>query len=118
MALGCGAIAIFCLCGAAAALGTVRQVPARWQLLTRRVLVGLTWFGAVLLTARAIDIYVEFNLGLTGLWHVPAGHHADYLHLSRWFMFGWLPWFVLGAIAWTRLAWSYTAGGRARDRSV
>lgn len=28
--------------------------------------------------------------------------------MSRWFMFFWLPWFLLGATAWTRLAWRYT----------
>jgi hypothetical protein len=81
----------------------------------RRVLIGLTWFGAVLLLARSVDIYVEFNLSLTGLLHVPAGQRADFLHLSRWFLFCYGPWFALGAIAWTRLAWRYTASPRHVD---
>jgi hypothetical protein len=37
-----------------------RRVPAR-------LLRGLTWLGFVLLAARALDIYVEFGLGLTGI---------------------------------------------------
>lgn len=109
MALACGLIAIFCLCGALAALGTVRPWPMGWQRPARRVLLGLVWFGAALLTLGSVDVYVEFNLALTDLRQVPAKDHANFLHLSRWFMFFWLPWFVLGAISWTRLAWTYTA---------
>ena len=115
MAISCAAIALFCLCGAAAALATVRDWPAPLRRLVRRVLIGLTWFGAVVLLARSVDIYVEFNLSLTGLWHVPVGQRADFLHLSRWFMFCYGPWFALGAIAWTRLAWRYTTRPRRVD---
>jgi Protein of unknown function (DUF3995) len=113
MALSCAAIAIFCLCGSAAALATIRPWP-RLQRPVRRVLLGLVWFGAVLLILRSLDIYVEFGLVLTGLSHVPADHHDNFLHLARWFMFFWLPWFVLGAISWTRLAWKYTTSGKTR----
>jgi hypothetical protein len=59
---------------------------------------------------------VEFNLSLTGLSHVPVGQRADFLHLSRWFMFCYGPWFALGAIAWTRLAWRYTTRPRRVDQ--
>jgi Protein of unknown function (DUF3995) len=116
MAISCAAIALFCLCGAATALATVRDWPGPMRRPARRVLIGLTWFGAVLLLARSVDIYVEFNLSLTGLLHVPAGQHADFLHLSRWFMFCYGPWFALGAIAWTRLAWRYTTSPRRVDQ--
>lgn len=111
MALDCAIIAAFCLCGAAVAVATVRNpivLPARTERLARRVLTGLVWFGAVLLIARSLDIFVEFNLGLTGVWPTPADRHDNFLYLARWFMFFWLPWFVLGAIAWSRLAWTYT----------
>lgn len=108
MAISCAGIALFCLCGAAVALATVQNWPASRQTLIRRTVIALTWFGAVLLIARSVDIYVEFNLVLTGLEHIPADQHADFLHLSRWFMFCYGPWFALGAIVWTRLAWRYT----------
>lgn len=108
------AIAAFLLCGALTALSTLRAWPARWRQAARRVLVGLVWFGAVLLAARSVDIYVEFNLGLTGIERVPASQHDNYLHLARWFMFCYLPWFSLGAIAWTRLALAYTRAGVRR----
>jgi len=108
MAVSCGVIALFCLCGAATALATTGGRPSRVHRLAPRVLTGLVWLGAVLLVARSVDIFVEFNLVLTGIAHVPAADHANYLHLARWFMFGYLPWFVLGAVAWTRLAWTYT----------
>lgn len=42
----------------------------------------------------------------------PADEWPNFLHLARWFMFAYLPWFTLGAIAWTRLAWRYTRAGR------
>lgn len=112
-ALGCLGIALFCLCGALTALATLRW-PIAWHRSSRRVLVGLLWFGAALLVLRSIDIFVEFNLGLTGLVHIPADQHADYLHMARWFMFFWLPLFVVGAIAWTRLAWRYTRSVRGK----
>ena len=108
MALNCAAIALFCLAGAATALGTVRPWPASLEPHARKILVGLVWFGAVLLTLRCIDIFVEFNLVLTGLEHLPADQHANFLHLARWFMFGYLPWFALGATTWLRLAWTYS----------
>jgi len=113
MALSCAAIALFCLGGAATALATVRDWPAPLRRPARRVLIGLTWFGAVLLLARSVDIYVEFNLSLTGLLHVPAAQHADFLHLSRWFMFCYGPWFALGAIASARRR---TAADRSAPR--
>jgi hypothetical protein len=108
MALSCAAIAAFCLAGAAVALGTVRPWPPALQRRARTGLIVLTWFGAILLTARCLDIYVEFNLVLTGLEHIPADQHTNFLHLSRWFMFCYLPWFTLGAAAWLRLAWTYS----------
>lgn len=108
MALGCAAIAAFCLAGAAVALGTVRPWPPALRRRARTVLVVLTWFGAILLSARCLDIYVEFNLVLTGLEHIPADEHANFLHLSRWFMFCYLPWFAVGAATWLRLAWTYS----------
>ena len=108
MAINCAGIALFCLAGAATALGTLRPWPTALQRGARRVLVALTWFGAVLLTLRCIDIFVEFNLQLTGVEQVPAGQHANFLHLARWYMFGYLPWFALGATTWQRLAWTYS----------
>ena len=112
MALSCAGIALFCLCGAAVALATVREWPPRWQAAVRRALVGLTWFGAVLLILRSLDIFVEFSAILTRLWSLPGGDWPNYLHLARWFMFVYLPWFALGAITWTRLAWRYTRAGQ------
>lgn len=79
----------------------------------RRAILGLVWFGAALLVVRSVDIFIEFNLGLTGVWDVPAEERDNYLHLARWFMFFWLPCFVLGAVAWTGLAWTYSRGSRA-----
>jgi hypothetical protein len=108
MALSCAGIAAFCLAGATVAMATVQDWPVSRQALLRRTLIVLTWFGAVLLIARSVDIYVEFNLVLTGLEHIPADEHANFLHLSRWFLFCYGPWFAVGAIAWTRLAWHYT----------
>lgn len=109
MQLGCAAIAVFCLCGAATALGTQVDWPPHRQRAARLALVVLTWFGAVLLVARSVDIYVEFGLNLTGAGPVPADQHENFLHLGRWFLFLWLPYFVLGAIAWTGLARSFTS---------
>jgi hypothetical protein len=111
MAVNCALIAVIRLCGAAVALGTVRPWPARLDRAARRTLLVLAWFGAVLLVARSVDIFVEFSLGLTGVWTVPAERHDNYLYLARWFMFFWLPWFALGAIAWWRLAWTYARSG-------
>ena len=94
-------IGIFCVTGGVVALATVRpwgrRVPAR-------LLRGLTWLGFVLLAARALDIYVEFGLGLTGITPIPADQRNEYLRLARWFLFLWLPWFTLGAVAWGALA--------------
>jgi len=53
----------------------------------RRVLRALAWFGFVLLAARALDIYVEFGFGLTGITTVAAGERAEFFRLSRWFLF-------------------------------
>lgn len=108
MALTCGLIAVICLAGAATALGAVHAWPTVWQRRIRIASVGLLWFGAILLVLRSLDIYVEFNLGLTGLSHVAADQHEEFVRLSRWFEFLWLPWFVLGAVAWTGLAVSFT----------
>jgi Protein of unknown function (DUF3995) len=107
-----GGIAVFSLCGAATALATLRTWPVRWRRPARRGLAALAWFGACLLLARSIDIYIEFNLATTGILHVPAEDHDNYLHLARWFIFFWLPWFALGALAWTRLAWTFSRMGR------
>jgi hypothetical protein len=108
MALSCAGIAAFCLAGAAVAIGTIRSWPPTLKRRARTVLVALTWFGAILLTARCLDIYIEFNLMLTGLEHIPADQHTNFMHLSRWFMFCYLPWFTLGAATWLRLAWTYS----------
>lgn len=91
------AIALFCLTGGAVALNPGGRLP-------RRVRLPLLWFGAVLLAGRAVDIYVEFGRALTGLNPIPAARQAEFLELSRWFLFGYLPWFTLGAVAWTVLA--------------
>jgi hypothetical protein len=72
----------------------------------------LAWFGFVLLAARALDIYVEFGLGLTGVTTVAAGERAEFLRLARWFLFLWLPSFTLGAVAWGALATGRAARGR------
>ena len=104
---------MFCLCGAGAALATLRSWTPRWRPLVRRVLLGLAWLGAVLLIARSIDAYVVFNLGLTGIVHIPAAQRGTFLHLARWFMFFWLPWFALGALAWTRLARTFARSSPA-----
>lgn len=94
-------IALFCLAGGLAALATVRTWGRR---LPARLLRGLAWLGFVLLAARVLDIYVEFGLGLTGIRPVLADQPDEYLRLARWFLFLWLPWFTLGAVAWGALA--------------
>jgi len=43
--LGCVGVAVFCLCGAGAALATLRSWTPRWRPLVRRVLLGLAWLG-------------------------------------------------------------------------
>ncbi|MPZ62824.1 MAG: DUF3995 domain-containing protein [Propionibacteriales bacterium] len=101
-------IGLFVTAGAATALATLRHWPQQLARISRRVLVGLLWFGAAVLTLRSLDIYVEFQLALTEVWDVPDVDRDDYLSMARWFMFFWLPWFALGALAWTRLAWSFT----------
>ncbi|MQA97547.1 MAG: DUF3995 domain-containing protein [Streptosporangiales bacterium] len=106
-------IALFCLCGAATALATLRVWPPRWARLARRVLLGLTGMGAFLLLARSIDIYVEFGLGLTGIRQVPPEYWDNYRHMAAWFLFFWEPWFAFGALAWTRLTWILARTGRA-----
>lgn len=118
MALACGAIAVFCLCGAAVALGSVAEHPELLRPPVRRVLVALTWFGAVLLVLRSVDIYVEFSLALTGVRQVPPEQLENFLHLSRWYMFGYGPWFALGAVAWTRLAWRSSHVAAARSEGL
>jgi Protein of unknown function (DUF3995) len=108
MAVTCGLIALFCLAGAATAIGAVRDWPPRWSRRIRVASVGLLWFGAVLLVLRSLDIYIEFGLGLTGISHIAADQHDEFVRLAQWFEFLWLPWFVLGAVAWTGLAISFT----------
>jgi hypothetical protein len=94
-------IAAFCVVGGLVALATVRP----WgRGLPHGALRALAWFGAVLLAARVLDIYVEFGFGLTGITTVAAGERAEFLRLARWFLFLWLPWFTLGAVAWGALA--------------
>jgi hypothetical protein len=92
-------IGIFCVTGGVVALATVRPWGRR---MPARLLRGLTWLGFVLLAA--LDIYVEFGLGLTGITPIPADQLNEYLRLARWFLFLWLPWFTLGAVAWGALA--------------
>jgi hypothetical protein len=108
MQLSCAAIALFCLAGAATALATTGSWSVSWHRAARRTLLTLTWFGAVLLILRSIDIYLEFNLQLTGVSSIDPARHDNFLHLARWFLFFWLPVFVVGATAWTGLAWTYT----------
>jgi hypothetical protein len=95
------AIGVFCVAGGVTALATVRPWGRR---MPAPLLRGLAWLGFLLLAARALDIYVEFGLGLTGGTTVPAGQRDEYLRLARWFLFLWLPWFILGAVAWGALA--------------
>jgi hypothetical protein len=94
-------IGAFCVVGGLVALATVRPWGRR---LPRGALRALAWFGVVLLAARVLDIYVEFGFGLTGITTVAAGERAEFLRLARWFLFLWLPWFTLGAVAWGALA--------------
>lgn len=106
---GLWGIAALCVAGGLVALATVRPWGRR---LPRPVLRALAWFGFVLLAARAVDIYVEFGLGLTGITTVAAGERAEFLRLARWFLFLWLPWFILGAVAWGALAARRGSRGR------
>ena len=92
---------LFCLAGGLVALATVRTWGRR---LPARLLGGLAWLGFVLLAARVLDIYVEFGLGLSGIRPVLADQRDEYLRLARWFLFLWLPWCTLGAVAWGALA--------------
>jgi Protein of unknown function (DUF3995) len=98
---GLWAIAAFCIAGALVALATQRPWGRR---LARQALRALAWFGFVLLAVRVLDIYLEFGTGLTGLTTVAAGERAEFLRLAPWFLFLWLPWFTLGAVAWGALA--------------
>ena len=50
------------------------------------------------------DIYVEFKLGLTRSALSSPINGTRYPRLARWFLFLWLPWFTLGAVAWGALA--------------
>ncbi len=102
-------IAAFCVAGGLVALAAVRPWGRR---LASPVLRVLAWFGFVLLAARVLDIYVEFGLGLTGITTVAAGERAEFLRLAGWFLFLWLPWFALGAVAWGALATRHAARGR------
>ena len=53
----------------------------------------------MLLAARVLDIYVEFGFGLTAIRPVLADQRDEHPRLARWFLFLWLPWFTLGAVA-------------------
>lgn len=110
--LGCLAIAVFLLCGAVTALATLRRWPDRWARLARRVLLGLTVFGALLLAARTVDIWLEFSWHLTEPALIPADQQATYLHLGRWFLLLWGPVFALGAVLWSGLAVNLWRSGR------
>lgn len=105
--LACLAIAIFLLCGAVTALATLYRWPPRWMGPARKVLLGLCVFGAVLLAFRTVDIWLEFSWHLTDPSLIPAGELSTYLHLGRWFLLLWGPWFGLGAVLWSGLAWNY-----------
>jgi hypothetical protein len=94
-------IAAFCIAGGLVALAFVHPRAGR---LPRGPLRALAWFGFLLLTARAVDIYLEFGLGLTGLSSIAADERAEFLRLAPWFLFLWLPWFATGAALWGTLA--------------
>jgi hypothetical protein len=98
---GLWAIAAFCTAGALVALATQRPWGRR---LPYRSLRALAWFGFALLAVRVLDIYLEFGTGLTGITTIAAGERAEFLRLAPWFLFLWLPWFTLGAVAWGALA--------------
>ncbi|MGH3095250.1 MAG: DUF3995 domain-containing protein [Streptosporangiales bacterium] len=115
--LACLAIAAFLLCAAVTALATLYPWPRRWVRPARKVLVGLCTFGAVLLTARTVAIWLEFSWHLTDPAGVPAGGRDTYLYLGRWFLLLWGPWFGLGAVLWSRLAWNYGKSFLARGRT-
>jgi hypothetical protein len=93
---GVWSIGVLCVAGGLVAMATVRPWGHRPF---RRVLRELAWFGFVLLAARALDIYLEFGFGLTGITTVEAGERAEFFRLSRWFLFLWLPWFTLRSLS-------------------
>lgn len=112
--VACLGIAVFLLCAAATALATLYRWPQRWGGPARKLLLGLCTFGAVLLTVRTVDIWLEFGWHLTDPAGVPGGGRDTYLYLGRWFLLLWGPWFALGAVLWSRLAWNYGRSFRTR----
>lgn len=104
--LACLAIAVFLLCGAGTALLTTRRWPTQWATLAYRFLLGLTTLGAVLLLARAVDIWLEFSWHLSHPAGIPPADLAQYQALGGWFLLLYGPWFALGGVLWARLAWS------------
>lgn len=114
--LVCLAIAAFLFCGAATALATLYRWPRRWSGLARTTLLGLCTFGAVLLIARTVDIWLEFSWHLTDPAGIPGIERDTYLRLGRWFLLLWGPWFGLGAVLWSGLAWNYGRSFLARGR--
>jgi hypothetical protein len=66
----------------------------------------LAWFGLLLLAATAIDVYLEFGLGLTGLSIIiiAAGERAEFMRLAPWFRSCGCPGSPMASQSWGTLA--------------
>ncbi|MBI3406265.1 MAG: DUF3995 domain-containing protein [Acidobacteria bacterium] len=97
-------IGMFLLAGAAVGLATIRPWGRRFP---RWSILALEMFGCTILWLRVLVGYFMLGLALTGIRPFRESFREEGMHLARWFVFLWLPWFLLGALTWTAATIDY-----------
>jgi hypothetical protein len=85
--------------GALIGLGLTR----RWGIMTGRLLVCCGWGAAVLLIWHGALFVIQGVLVETGVMAIDP----ELRSISRWYLYLWGPWFVLGGLAFGAAAWAY-----------
>jgi hypothetical protein len=85
--------------GALIGLGLTR----RWGIMTGRLLVCCGWGAAVLLIWHGALFVIQGVLVETGV----VAIDPELRSISRWYLYLWGPWFVLGGLAFSAAAWAY-----------
>jgi Protein of unknown function (DUF3995) len=75
----------------------------RWGTATGRLLVCCGWGAAVLLVWHGLLFVIGGVLGETGVVAIDPALRT----ISRWYLYLWGPWFVLGGLAFGAAAWAY-----------